>query len=220
MMRGIAKRIIFRVFIIVIISFIVTFGISRFTCSGMDFAIFSWVFNVLFTIGGVQLTYSDLIAKRSEADFGFYIGMKTMLKRLEQFLGDKKNWKSADIFWMMLDHKEASESGRLNVNPRTLSNFKEFSKDFFDFICNSKNNAPPDNEGIAWDNCQETLLDFLTWAATCENAEKLSSSYVETYFSNLVISVNALLRKIENRRIIFNNNIASSTNSNNKSSEQ
>ena len=187
-------RIIGCVLAVSTLTFTVTFFGSKIENPNLIVTLFIWFVNLLLTCGGAGVIYNDFIRCS-----GFYIGMKAMLKSLEPFLGDKRHYDSSEVFWIMVEERIAIEHDMANINPSTLGNFKKISNDFFKFICEAKNNVPPNKNAKKWYESQDTIIEFLRWGKNCENEKKLSVANVEIYFSKLVESVDYILKSIDEK---------------------
>jgi len=179
---------------VLLLTFAINFWGAKIENPSILVTIFLWLTNLLLSLGGASMAYNEFFRYS-----GFYIGMRAMLKNLEQFLGDKKHYDSSDVFWIMIEEPIAIQHGMSNINPTTLKRFKEVSDSFYNFICNSKNNVSPNGNSKKWYASQDVIINFLLWGKNCEHEEKLSIADVERYYFKLTESINYIFASIDEK---------------------
>jgi len=158
-----------------------------------------WLFNILLSVGGVSLLYEKFKESQNKAVSGFYVNMQVLLQRLDLFLGDRKNWTSADVFWRFVSKEIASKQDLEHIDPELLKDFEAFSEFFFKFMTESKDNIPPTNDIKGWYENEKILVKFLLFGIRCNS--ELSRYYkntsdVENFFKQVIESVDDISKKI------------------------
>jgi hypothetical protein len=217
-------NIIAAVFLIIIF---ITILISAIKCEikNLDFhKILIEVIGVFVALIGVNMVYDKFKEKQDEAIFGFYTHMHVYLESIKLFLGPKKrepkqikdfDFTKANVVKELLHMKIKENRGYVAIDEE-LKLFKIYSKQFYKFLLESKDNIPPTDDIMGWYEGEKKLVDFLLFGISCDKKfyARYDENECEMYYNSVVESIIEISNKIDTKITELHNERNPSVNQN------